>query len=86
MFYLIEISYKYNKSRFISMFKEKFTAENALIAHDADVLIIETAIEQFNLTNTTIVIGEDVDLLVLLTARTSTENTIFFLKPGKAQH
>lgn len=53
--------------------------------NDADVLIIETAIEQFNLTNTTIVVGEDVDLLVLLTARTPTEKTIFFLKPGKAQ-
>lgn len=79
----------HNKSRFISMLKEKFTAENILVKqanNDADVLIIETAIEQFNLTNTTIVVGEDVDLLVLLTARTPTEKTIFFLKPGKAQH
>lgn len=41
---------------------------------------------QFNLTNTIIVVGEDVDLLVLLAARTPTEKTIFFLKPGKAQH
>lgn len=47
-------------------------------------MIIETAIEQFNLTNTAIVVGEDIDLLVLLTA--PTKKTIFFLKPGKAQH
>ena len=47
---------------------------------------MKTAIEQINLTNTTIVVGEDVDLLVLLTARAPTEKTILFLKPGKAQN
>lgn len=76
----------HNKSRFISMLKEKFTAENILVKqanNDADVLIIETAIEQFNFTNTTIVVGEDVDLLVLLAARTPTEKTIFFLNQEK---
>lgn len=51
---------------------------------DADVLIIETALEQFN-TNKTIVIGEDVDLLIILIARTPTDRMIYFLKPGKAQ-
>ncbi|CAG4943948.1 unnamed protein product [Parnassius apollo] len=48
----------HNKSRFILMLKEKFTTENILVKqaeNDADVLIIETAIEQFNSTNTTIV-------------------------------
>ena len=72
---------KEHLSRFISMLKEKFTAENILVKqaiNDADVLIIETAIEQINLTNTTIVVGEDVVLLVLLTARAPTEKTIFF--------
>lgn len=46
--------------------------------NDANVLIIETAIEQFN--STTIVVGEDLDLL---TAWASTENITFCLKPGK---
>ena len=67
----------YNKSRL----KDKFTAENILVKqanNDVDVLIIKTAIEQFNLTNASIVVGEDVDLLVLLTARTPAEKTIFF--------
>lgn len=52
----------HNKSRFISMLKEKITAENILVKqanNDADVMIIEIAIEQFNSTNTTIVVGED---------------------------
>ena len=79
----------HNKSRFILMLCEKFTAANILVKqadNDADVLIIETAIEQSNTTNTTIVVGEDVDLLVLLTARTPIDTIIYFLKPGKAQH
>lgn len=44
------------------MLKEKITAENILVKqvnNDADVMIIEIAIEQFNSTNTTIVVGED---------------------------
>jgi hypothetical protein len=64
------------------------TTENIAVKqaqNDADVLIIETAIEQLNATNTTVVVGEDVDLLVLLTARTPTDKIIYFLKPGKAQ-
>lgn len=64
------------------------TAENIavkLAANDADVFIIETAIEKFNATNTTIVVGEDVDLLVLLTARIPMDKIIYLLKPGRAQ-
>ena len=72
----------HNKSRCILMLCEKFTAANILVKqadNDADVLIIETAIEQSNTTNTTIVVGEDVDLLVLLTARTPIDKIIYFL-------
>ncbi|KAI4486117.1 hypothetical protein M0804_006606 [Polistes exclamans] len=77
-----------NKSRFISMLSNKLTAANIAVKqakNDADVLIIETAIEKFDATNTTIVVGEDVDLLVLLTARTPMDKIIYFLKPGRAQ-
>ncbi|KAI4474116.1 hypothetical protein M0804_015008 [Polistes exclamans] len=64
-----------------------YAANNAVkqAKNDADVLIIETAIEKFDATNTTIVVGEDVDLLVLLTARTPMDKIIYFLKPGRAQ-
>ncbi|KAI4493650.1 hypothetical protein M0804_001826 [Polistes exclamans] len=77
-----------NKSRFISMLSNKLPAANIAVKqakNDADVLIIETAIEKFDATNTTIVVGEDVDLLVLLTARTPMDKIIYFLKPGRAQ-
>lgn len=53
------------------------------IDSDADIFIVEPTMEQFNRTNATIVIDEDVNLLILLTARTPTDKIIYFLKPGK---
>lgn len=53
----------HNKSRFITMLKEKFTTGHVLLKqaeNDADVLII-------------LVVGEGVDLLVLLTVLTPVE-------------
>lgn len=70
------------------MLCEKFVAANIVVKqaqNDADVFIIETAIEQFSSTNPTIVVGEDVDLLIILTARTPTDKIVYFLKPGRAQ-
>lgn len=49
---------------------------------DADVLIIETTIEEAY-ARKTVIVGEDVDLLVILIARTPSQKHIFFLKPGK---
>lgn len=52
---------------------------------DTDVLIVETAIEN-SINNTTIIVGEDIDLLVLLIARTKIldqPTSKFFKKPGK---
>lgn len=70
------------------MLKEKITTENILVKqanNDADVLIVETAIKQVNQTTATIVISEDINLLILLTARTPTGQIIYFLKPGNAK-
>lgn len=67
------------------MLSEKFRVNNFIVKQaidDADVLIIETAIKKA-VNNITIVVGEDVDLLVILTARTPVSQEIFFLKPGK---
>lgn len=78
------LSNVHNKSRFISMLSEKFQENNIFVKQaqdDADVLIIETALEQS--TNPVIVVGEDVDLLVILIARADCNREIFFLKPGK---
>lgn len=52
------------------------------IDNDTDVLIIETAIEQCNEINKIIVVSDDVNLLLLLTARTPTNKMIYFLMPG----
>lgn len=81
-----------NKSRLISMLTEKFEANSFIVKHfivkhaqdDADVLIIETAIEE-SYKNTTVVIGEDMDLLIILIARTPIDKEIFLLKPGKGK-
>lgn len=67
------------------MQSEKFTAGNISIKYlknDTDVHIIEIALVQFNRTNTIKVIGEDVDLLILLTARAQMEK---IFKIWKAQ-
>ncbi|GBM10335.1 hypothetical protein AVEN_141916-1, partial [Araneus ventricosus] len=64
-----------NKSRFTSMLSQKLKGADSFVKqanNDADVLIIETALEKFN-TNTTFLVGEDVDLLIILTARTPTD-------------
>lgn len=53
-----------NQSRFISVLKEKFTAENILVKQANDY-------------------G---DVLIDITHCSDSEITIFFLKPGKAQH
>ncbi|GBN61818.1 hypothetical protein AVEN_137511-1 [Araneus ventricosus] len=77
----------HNKYRFISMRSQKLKGDDIFVKqanHDADVLINETALEKFN-TNTTIVVAEDFDLLIILTARTPTERINYFLKSGKAQ-
>ncbi|GBO24557.1 hypothetical protein AVEN_40583-1 [Araneus ventricosus] len=73
----------HNKSCPISMLSEELKAADIFVKqanNDSDVLIIERALEKFN-TNTTIVVGEDVDLLIMLTARTPTDRIIYFLKP-----
>lgn len=53
--------------------------------NDAVVLVIETAIEKYNRSSATIVVGEEVDLLVLITATkgregATTNTTILFKK------
>lgn len=53
--------------------------------NDADVPIIDTVIVQFSSTNITIVVGEGVDLLIILIARTSSDKIIYLSKPGKSQ-
>jgi molybdopterin biosynthesis enzyme len=66
---------------------KKFEAENFMVrqaTEDADALIINTAISVSSAFDFVIVVGEDVDLLILLTAL-STRSNIYILKPGKGK-
>lgn len=71
------------------MITEKFKAVNVYVKQakdDADVLIVETAlmIAKTN-KNATVIVGEDVDLLVIMVARTPADLEIFFRKRGKGK-
>ena len=68
----------------IELMCKKFEKEkcNAVVAEeDADFLIMSTA-EKCSVSGTTWIIGEDIDLLVILTQHAPI-NTVYFLKPGK---
>lgn len=76
------LSNRSNKNRFISTLMQKLENVNTASKQaqdDADVLIIETAIEEAY-TKKTIIVGEDVDLLVILIARTPSQKQFFFFK------
>ncbi|GFT36994.1 uncharacterized protein TNCV_175211 [Trichonephila clavipes] len=51
---------------------------------DANVIIVETAIEELGHHMTAVIVGEDIDLLVILLGRTQThQEEVFFKKVGK---
>lgn len=67
------LSNQYNKKKLIDMLIEKLKSINITTEQardDADVLIIETAIEVSKHERTVVIIGEDIDLLVILIGRT----------------
>lgn len=77
-----------NKMRLITMLTDKFKAKNFQVkqaVEDADPMIVSTAIDLAKLGGTVIIVGEDIDLLVLLTAQEQQTAfcNIFLLKPGK---
>ena len=79
---------KTNKQRFINMFANKLQAAGCTVFHatgDADVLIVTTAVESAK-TKTTVLIGEDTDLLILLCyhADPDGEDLFFMGEPKKA--
>lgn len=53
---------------------------------DADHLIIATALDKVGHSDTVIVVGEDIDLLVILTGiEDCRKESVFFMKPGKGK-
>ena len=49
---------------------------------DADILVVRTAIDKSSSGNNVIIVGEDVDFMVLLTALTPKDREILFVKPS----
>lgn len=77
-----------NKSRLISMLCNRFKNEGIVVKQaleDADTLIINTALDMSNKFGSVVIVGEDIDLLVILTGLCKSENNIYFLKQGKGK-
>ena len=73
-----------NKRNLIELLCEEFEKEKCstvVAEEDADFLIVSIA-EKSSVSGTTWIIGEDIDLLVILTQHAPI-NTVYFLKPGK---
>ncbi|GBN91267.1 hypothetical protein AVEN_169006-1 [Araneus ventricosus] len=67
------------------MLSVKFQNEDFVVKQAeeyADYLIIKSALEIEKRSQCVVVVGEDIDLLVIIAASTNSEN-IFFLKPGR---
>lgn len=80
------LSNERNKTKLIQLLAEKMIGrgiEARIATGDADSVIVRCALEKATTHQTVLIIGEDVDLIVLLIALASPENNIYFLKPGK---
>jgi len=70
-----------NKMRLITMLTEKFSTSGILVRQaedDADLLIVNTAIRNTDDNIQVVVIGEDIDLHILLLTLSPQNNTIIF--------
>lgn len=78
-----------NKLRFIQLLKVKFEAKHIEVfqaEEHADKLIITTAIRKASDFQVVVIVGEDVDWLVILTGlRGSTQGTIYLQKCGRGK-
>lgn len=77
-----------NKRLLINLLTNKFKDENYQVENAlgyADTLIVNTAL-QLSATNQSVaIVGEDVDLLILLTALTPQKNNVYLIKPPKGK-
>lgn len=75
-----------NKKRFIGLLSQKLIQENIKVVQDlddADLLIVQTTISETE--KIPVIVCEDIDVLVILTALAPAEREIFFLKLGKGK-
>jgi len=74
-----------NKKRLIAMLGDKLSAQHLQwqqAEEDADTKIVEAALALADCNEKVVIVGEDVDLLVILIGRSKAEN-VYFMKPGK---
>ena len=82
------LSNKANKQNFLSILSSQLEEAGCLTAHarsDADVLIIQTAIQSSKTVNT-VVVGEDTDLLVLLLHHAHMDGKELYFRPEPKQN
>lgn len=75
-----------NKTQLTKHLVEKFREsgyEVQVADGDANRLTIETAMNMSKTYKNCVIIGEDIDLLVILIALSPSDKEIFFLKPGR---
>lgn len=78
------LSNQNNKTRFIKFLVEYLKRENISVIQaddDADLLIVDTALKILN--KISVIIAEDIDVLVLLTALTPEHMKIYMMKPER---
>ncbi|GBM78084.1 hypothetical protein AVEN_132224-1 [Araneus ventricosus] len=77
-----------NKVRFIHLLKKLLLRTNVIVKQavgDADVLIVETAVSVRSRYDNIFVVGEDIDLLFLLTGLAPMKEHLYFRKCGKGR-
>ena len=78
-----------NKLRMITMLKQKLKTANCMVQQhqeDADTLIVTTALEISQDYKKVYIVGEDIDLLIILTGLAEPQHDkVFFMKPGKGR-
>ena len=78
-----------NKARFIVMLKESCATagiRTMQAREDADVLIVNTAMNLAEDHSLVVIVGEDIDLLVIMVGRCrGIYDNVYFLKPGKGK-
>jgi len=83
------ISNATNKQRLIYILRKKLKSENFIVkqaVEDADTLIVQSTIEIANSAECVVMVGENTDLLVLLSALTPLNcSNIYLLKLGKGK-
>ncbi|GBN82116.1 hypothetical protein AVEN_224052-1 [Araneus ventricosus] len=75
-----------NKTRLIQLLRQKMTSkgiETRVAKGDADTYIVRCGLEK--VTPTVAIIGEDVNLIMILIALAPAESDIYFMKHGKGK-